>query len=71
MYFSGVLILLSPVAMVVGCDLLDVTGAVLDLLLDMGDISYRVTFLFFIDSLSIVVVIFSIIVLFCAFFCLH
>ena len=50
MYFSGVLILLSPVAMVVGCDLLDVTGAVGGFLLAMGDISCRVIFLFSVGS---------------------
>ena len=46
---SGVFVLLSPVAVVAGCELLVVTGTVGVLLLAMRDISCRVIF-----SLSIV-----------------
>ena len=66
MCYLGVLILLSPIAVVVGCDPLDVTGAVGDLLLAMGDISC-IIFSFSIGSSLIVVVIFSVITLFFVF----
>ena len=66
MHFLGLFILLFSVAVIAGCDLLVVTGTVGVLLLAMRDISCRVMFLLSIGSLLIVVVIFSVTVIFCA-----
>ena len=63
--YLGVFLLLSPVVVIAGCDLLVVTGTVGDLLLAMRDISCRVIFLLSIGSLLIVVLTLSVIVLFC------
>lgn len=65
---SGVFVLLSPVAVVAGCELLVVTGAARVLLLAMQDISCRVIFLLSIGLTLIVVVTFSVIVFCCTVF---
>ena len=61
----GVFILLPPVVVVAGCDLLIVTGAMGVLLVAMWDISCRVIFLLSIGSAVILVVTFYVLVFFC------
>ena len=61
----GVFILLSPISVVTGCDLLVFTGTLGVLLVAMRDIPCRVIFSLSIGSTLIVVVTFSVIVFLC------
>ena len=72
MRWLGVLILLPLVVLVVVCDLLIVTGAMVILLVAMWDVSSRVIVLLLIGSTLIEVVIFFLYLCFSEwFFCLH